>query len=700
MTACDGHGWLRWQMLLVFLCGLAACGGSGPSEGSPQAAARPMRAAAATRPLPDFRHMRAVHLMGNWLGNTHGFAAPLLEGAPTLTVGQATITGSLSSFTDGGGVVRTNDMAFVTLTNVKVGTLSLARAGFWVYRDKATGASGLQFKPQSDTNLAGITGFSGEVNIPIPGEGQASAPGNLASASGDARALILAVIAHAPDIVATATATLHAGATFGQPATLSAALGALRTGFTGADSAFFAHLKAMNVEWLGVSVAMHYDSFSDPTVRTHQCTSGFGTDSGGNSFPCTFPDADLQSFLARARARGFKIYLTLAFESSADLDRSPSPACRTANYKMARWWLGAPELPANEAVAQCISAADWWWNPSHPNHAAKLQTFFSTYQQVAVKYARIAQASGVDLYSLGTETENLFRTRPGTGPYTNHFGNELRAMVAAVRQVYDGAVTYDQHYGAIKTPQYYGGAAGHEQLFNDLDMDVAGISAYFELADSKPNRVMSVAELETAWESIFQNHLEPMRARYPNKPIVFTEVGYVDDLNAPYDQASNAGQPKPAHAAGTATPGMTQQANIYQALFNVNARHGDLLAGLFFWGNDYFPANGDACAKVDWGLYCNQPARAVVADAYLAWQRADADRVFSWAQGVYPDLFTGSFESGTALGYYYRYYPATGTYLGLQEASGDVYVHNGRQFQFYNAGALRSFLDLGARAGY
>lgn len=699
MAAIEGRGWLRWHMAFLIFCGLAACGDSSPPEGSAHAMAKPLLAAT-KRPLPDFQRMRAVHLMGNWLGNTQGFAAPLLDGAPVLTAGQATITGSLSTFTDGLGVVRTNDMAFVALTNVKAGSLSFPRAGFWVYRDTATGASGLQFKPQVDANLAGISGFSGEVNIPIPKEGQPSTPGNLATARGDARSLILAVIAHAPEIVAAAKATLVGGAILGQPATLSAALGGLRTGFASGDDAFFAHLKAMNVEWLGVSVAMHYDSFSDPVVRTHTCASGFGTDSGGNRFPCTFPDADLQSFLTRARARGFKIYLTLAFESSAELDRAPNAVCRTANYKMARWWLGAPGLPAGEVVGQCIHAGDWWWNPSHPEHAAKLQTFFSTYQQIAVKYARMSQAAGVELYSLGTETENLFRTRPGTGSYTNHFGNELRAMVAAVRQVYDGAVTYDQHYGAIKTPQHYGGAAGHEELFNDLGMDVAGISAYFELADGKPNRVMSVEELETAWEGVFQNYLAPMRARYPNKPIVFTEVGYVDDLDAPLDHSSNAGQPKPVHAAGTATPGMTQQANIYQALFNVNARHANLVSGLFFWGNDYFPTNPDACAKVDWSLYCNHPARAVVTNAYRAWKRADADRVFTWAQDVYPGLFGGTFESGTALGYHYRYYSATGMYLGLHEASDDVYVHNGGQFHFYNAGTLRSFLDMGAHAGY
>jgi hypothetical protein len=688
-------------LLSALTCGLVACsdGGPRPAE-TPAQPAADVRRALASRPLPDFRHMRAVHMMGNWLGNTRGFAAPLLDDAPSLSAAQVSITGNVSTFVDGGGAMRTNDMALVTLTDVKLGALTLPRAGFWVYRNKATGESGLQFKPLADVNLAGISGFTADVDIPIPEAGKTSAPGNLDSARGDARQLVLAVIAHAPELVAGARAGLAAGATLGQPATLAAALGALRTGFTMADSQFFAHLKAMHVEWLGVSIAMHYDSVADPVVRTHQCASGTGSDAGGRPITCTFADADLRGFLARARAQGFKIYLTLAFEPALDLDRLPNSGCGSASYKMARWWLGAPELPANEAVARCVRTADWWWNPAHPEHAGKVQTFFSTYEAVAVKYAGLAQAAGVDLYSLGTETENLFRTRAGAAPYTNHFGDQLRAMVTAVRRVYHGALTYDQHYGAIKFPHHYGGAAGHEHLFNDLDLDVAGISAYFELADAKPDRLMSVAELEQSWESVFRDYLQPMRSRYPNKPIVFTEVGYVDDLGAPFDQASNAGQPKPAHAPGTSTPGMAQQANIYQALFNVNARHGDLVSGFFFWGNDYFPANADHCANVDWGLYCNAPARAVVTDAYLAWERADAARVFDWAQAVYPDLFGGPFESGAALGYFYRYYPSTGTYLGVHEASENVVVHHGRQFQFFNAGPLRGYLDQGRLAGY
>ena len=49
--------------------------------------------------------------------------------------------------------------------------------------------------------------------------------------------------------------------------------------------------------------------------------------------------------------------------------------------------------------------------------------------------ARIAQEEGVRLYSLGTETNNLFRTRSG-GDWPNHYGAQLKDMVRRVRAVY------------------------------------------------------------------------------------------------------------------------------------------------------------------------------------------------------------------------------------------------------------------------
>lgn len=690
----------RFLSAILACAFVVSCGGEATAPETATSARAAQRAAPARRPLPDMRHMRAMHLGGNWGGNATGFKPPLLSDAPSLSASGVSIQSSIGSFQDSSGVTHTNDVAMVQLTNVQVGARTLPKAGFWLYRDATTGTVGLQMRPQLDANLAGITGFAGDINVSLDSNGGMAVDG-MSAATGDALALAKAVLAHGPELVTGAgSVAVGTGSTIGQPLTLSAALAAMRTALNSSDALFFAELKAMNVDWIGLSVAMHYDSYSDPTVRTHVCEFTY-VDSGGTATPCTFADEYLLSFISRARAAGFHIYLTLAFEHSGAVDSYPRPTCGTPQFKENRSMLGAPVLPDWADASRCIAAGDWWWNPAHADHAAKVQAFFDSYRQVAVKYATLAESAGVELYSIGTETENLFRTRSSGGAYTNNFLAHLQTMVGAVRAVYGGALTYDQSSELYFRPGTYGGSsAGGADLFNDLDLDVVGSSAYFPLADAAPGRVLSVAEFETAWQNVFQAYLLPLRAKYGNKPIVFAEVGYADDVDSPWRPAMNEGNPKPAHAAGTSTPGMQQQANIYQAFFNVNALHGDPVAGTFWWGYEYFPARADLCNYVAFSVYCNPSARDVIAAGYQGWLRKDADRVFSWAASVYPTLFAGGASSGVYAGYYFNYYPSTGVYLGLQESTGELYVHDGSRFNFMSAGALRNYLGAAGAAGY
>ena len=126
-------------------------------------------------------------------------------------------------------------------------------------------------------------------------------------------------------------------------------------------------------------------------------------------------------------------------------------------------------------------------------------------------------------------------------------------MVSAVRAVYSGLLTYDQHYGVLQRPQGFDGAEGSKFLVQDLGLDVAGVSAYFELLSAPVTRVLSVSELETAWDSVFTNYLVPLQARNPGKPIVFLEFGYVDDIGSPADANSNVEAPEPARDANGVT---------------------------------------------------------------------------------------------------------------------------------------------------
>ena len=78
--------------------------------------------------------------------------------------------------------------------------------------------------------------------------------------------------------------------------------------------------------------------------------------------------------------------------------------------------------------------------------------------------------------------------------------------------------------------------------------------------------------------------------------------------------------------------------------------------------------------------------------------QTDGDRVMNWAETVYPQFFRRPFNSGTALGYTYRYYEATRNYLATR--NGRVAVHNGRDWVELDVGALADFLPQATAAGY
>ena len=324
--------------------------------------------------------------------------------------------------------------------------------------------------------------------------------------------------------------------------------------------------------------------------------------------------------------------------------------------------------------------------------------FWNSFTEIAVKYADIAQRTGVDIFLLSTEQDNLFRTRSAQAPYTNHFRNELTAMVRAVRDIYKGVVTYEQIWTTIAHPEYFAGGRGtsaaFDGVFDDLDFNVIALSAYFNLTKKVPTEVLSVEEFESAWEAVFSQYLVPLKRRHTNKRIFFSEWGYTNDIGSPFIQGSQLGALMQPGAAGAA--GIMQQRNIIEAFFNVNARHNNLINGGFFWGLS-FPDSND-CQKITFGVYCKPESAQALAAGHAKWLKADADRVFNWAQSLFPQLFKGASTSGYANNFFYRFYPETETYLGVRD--GHVYVHNGREFNLTDVGSLRSYLDVAAQAGY
>ena len=159
-------------------------------------------------------------------------------------------------------------------------------------------------------------------------------------------------------------------------------------------------------------------------------------------------------------------------------------------------------------------------------------------------------------------------------------------MVARVRAVYAGLLTYDMISDTLTVADYYGPGSSH--LWEDLDLDVVGISAYFRLTDSPPTTVLSVEDLQASYERIFQNYLVPLAERNPGRPIMFLEYGAVEEVGAPYSvgQWTQGLMFVFTDADGNGLDdALETQTNMYQALLNTPEQFPGLVNGVFWWEN-------------------------------------------------------------------------------------------------------------------
>lgn len=314
---------------------------------------------------------------------------------------------------------------------------------------------------------------------------------------------------------------------------------------------YLGFLNRINANWVGIVVDLNAYSSLDPTVRRIY-----------EGHPSSFTDEALTVIIDTLHRHGCNVYLTLAFEPHEG-DDSEHPTNRNQ--------FGEPDLPLEDPR---ILPENWLWSVDHPDHEAFVADFFRTYTDQAVHIAQLAEDLGVEMYSLGTETDRLFRTRSG-GRWPNDFVDELRSMIESVRAVYSGLLTYDMHTTALVVPEYLG--PGSDHLWEDLGLDVVGISARFRL-DYSLDTLPSVGQYEENWERIFSDYLIPLRQRNPNLPILFLEFGYGGGggFRVFMDEDGNGLNDREE-----------AYANLLNAFYNVNERFGRLVAGEFLWAHHW-----------------------------------------------------------------------------------------------------------------
>ncbi|MCY3959586.1 MAG: hypothetical protein OXG65_15050 [Chloroflexi bacterium] len=212
--------------------------------------------------------------------------------------------------------------------------------------------------------------------------------------------------------------------------------------------------------------------------------------------------------------------------------------------------------------------------------------WFADFTLMTRHYADLAERSGADLFSLGTDVGFAEAT----------LATEWRSLIADVRRRFSGWLTYAASHAPTS------GAGGYAAVPYWDDLDFIGVNAYFPLAD----RLISHAQLADAW-NVWLEEIESWRAgRNLDQPVVFTELGY-------RSAATAATQPRAADPVKAHEVDPDLQANLYTAFFGLPYRR-ESLQGVFWWRWDPDTTNGQDSTFAPNG----KPAEAVLRRAYTA----------------------------------------------------------------------------------
>ncbi len=191
-------------------------------------------------------------------------------------------------------------------------------------------------------------------------------------------------------------------------------------------------------------------------------------------------------------------------------------------------WVGGGSWPGDVAMGDEVAWEDWWRD----------------YRRFVLHHAVLARWAGADLFSVGCELSGtLGRTA------------DWRRLIAAVRQVFPGPLTYSGNWnGDLERAPFWG------------QLDAIGVDAYFPLA---ADPAAGHAALARGAAAVAARLAAASRAW--RRPLLLTEVGF---------PASRAAWVAPHREGGT--PSQEDQATAYEALFRALGRPA-WLAGTFVW---------------------------------------------------------------------------------------------------------------------
>jgi len=273
----------------------------------------------------------------------------------------------------------------------------------------------------------------------------------------------------------------------------------------GADRAL-AQLRATGATWASVLVTGYQNTVDSTSID--------------RSSDATPTDASL----VRAIRRAHELHLRVMLKPHVDLASDPSH------------WRGQ--------IGPAFGDDEW-------------AAWFASYREFIVHYAQLAADTGCEQFSVGCELDS-----------TVGHEAEWRALVAAVRAVFHGTLTYADDM-VEWDPQ---AVAWWDRV------DLIGEDAYPTLTHKLHP---TVADLLHGWRTSYLPKLKALADRW-GKPVILTEIGYRSILG---------GAQQPADWQREGPVDLQVQARAYSAALTVVAHRG-WIRGLYWWQWEPDPAAG------------------------------------------------------------------------------------------------------------
>ncbi|HUS48497.1 MAG TPA: hypothetical protein VM098_10265 [Phycisphaerae bacterium] len=208
--------------------------------------------------------------------------------------------------------------------------------------------------------------------------------------------------------------------------------------------------------------------------------------------------------------------------------------------------------------------------------------WWSAYTNYVTHYAKIAQETGVEVMLIGSELVS-----------TELQADRWKRLIADVRGAYKGRLGYSANWDHYQPITWW------------KDLDIIGMTTYYNLSKGKkPN----VELLKEAWRPIKEKILTWRNANYPNHPILFTEVGWPNQVTCaeyPWNYYEAADKPDPK-----------AQADCFEAFFATWMDEPAVVGYLVWeWRNSPWQEVGEKDTSY---VPCKKPAEQVIRKHYWA----------------------------------------------------------------------------------